>query len=455
MASQGDALAAAVAEPAPLTLAALPHALLLEVLSRLPVDCRLRCAAVCRAWRAALNERSLWLRLDLSSATGGLSRRRTPRMATDGLLRAAAARAAGHLETLDVSGFCKISSAALLRVVRGNSASLREVDLSGVERRPFRSPAEVEVLLRAAPRLRACHAAVFTTARVEVARAMLRADPPFAALRLRGLRVEQGHGGLFEADAVLALAADLSACTSIREFGLFLAALDGPAVLDALVDAAITCRLHALRLDYCYLSAASAPALARLLRGGALAQLAIAGQGDPLLNAPAAAVLANVLRACSTLTALTLRSVSLWRHPVVVTALLGALTGHASLRTLDLSYNQLNTADRTVAGAALGALVSANAPALTELDVSDCDLANGGLRPLLDALPSNTHLAKMDCSCNDATDAFVCGTLLPAVRANGSLRQLRCKPQRGDTTRPARHALAEAEALVAQRAAGR
>jgi hypothetical protein len=40
MASQDDALA--VAERAPLTLAALPHALLLEVLSSLPADCRLR-----------------------------------------------------------------------------------------------------------------------------------------------------------------------------------------------------------------------------------------------------------------------------------------------------------------------------------------------------------------------------------------------------------------------------
>jgi hypothetical protein len=45
MASQGDALVAAVAQPETVTLlAALPHALLLEVLSRVPVDCRLRCA---------------------------------------------------------------------------------------------------------------------------------------------------------------------------------------------------------------------------------------------------------------------------------------------------------------------------------------------------------------------------------------------------------------------------
>jgi hypothetical protein len=122
MASQGDALEVAAEEPAPLTVAALPNALLLEVLSRLPVDCRLRCREVCRAWRAALNERSLWRRLDLSPATGGLAR-----VTSDGLLRAAAARAAGHLETLDVSGCCTNQYGALMEVVRANSASLREL----------------------------------------------------------------------------------------------------------------------------------------------------------------------------------------------------------------------------------------------------------------------------------------------------------------------------------------
>ncbi len=95
---------AAMAQPAPLTVAALPHTLLLEVLSRLPVDCRLRCAAVCRAWRTALNEHSLWRRLDLSPATGGLAR-----AASDALLRAAAKRAAGDLQTLDVSGCTALS----------------------------------------------------------------------------------------------------------------------------------------------------------------------------------------------------------------------------------------------------------------------------------------------------------------------------------------------------------
>jgi hypothetical protein len=71
------------------------------------------------------------------------------------------------------------------------------------------------------------------------------------------------------------------------------------------------------------------------------------------------------------------------------TALLGALTGHASLRMLDLSMNghddNPHDAEHAAAtGAALGALVGANAPALTALDVSVCSLGDDGLRPLFD-----------------------------------------------------------------------
>jgi hypothetical protein len=442
------ALSVAVAQPAPLTLAALPHALLLEVLSRLPVDCRLRCAAVCRAWRTARNERSLWRRLDLSPATGGLAR-----TASDGLLRAAAARAAGHLETLDVSGCHDISYAALLAVVTASSASLRELHVHGGGLRfTWRPPAQLEALLRAAPGVRACAASVFTC-EVAVARVMLRAEPPFAALRLESLNIGNVKR-VYEADAVLELTADLAACTFLRELRLCCAALDAPAALDALVDAAFACRLRALRLVECRLSAASAPALARLLGGGALVDLELRGKGgNPLLDAPAAALLAHALRASSTLTALKLWNVQLWHDPDVATALLGALTGHASLRTLDLFGDGADSAAAGAAvGAALGALVAANAPALTKLDVTWCRLGDAGLHQLFDALPANTHLRTLNCGGN-TTDAFACDVLLPAVRANGSLRQLSCTQEIFVPSPAAAGALADAEALVAQRAA--
>ncbi len=282
---------------------------------------------------------------------------------------------------------------------------------------------------------------------------MLRSEPPFGALRLERLSV---RGEEFAAeDAMMALAADLAACTFVRELLVSGARLDTPAALDALVDAALARRLHTLRLSECELPAASAPALARLLGGGALARLEIKGRLTLLHDAPAAAVLANALRACRTLTALTLRNVGLWRDPVVATALLGALTGHASLRTLVLSHNWIKQADQAVAGAALGALVAANAAALQEVDLYSCGLGDAGLRPLFDALPANTHLRTLDCVANILTDAFACEQLLPAVRVNGSLTKLHASSSawahRPQTA--ADFALAEAEALVRRRAA--
>jgi hypothetical protein len=446
-----SARVAAVVERESSALPPLPLSLALAIFALLPVDQRLRCREVCRGWRAVLTEISLWRRLDLSAS--GISPGREP---TSALLRAAAARAAGQLETLDISGCGSVSDADTLAVVTANSASLRELHLR--TSRGYYAAKHVEALLRAAPGVRACAASVFTPD-LELARALLRAEPPFAALRLESLCVGDIDGEeSIEADEVLALTADLAACSFLGALELCSAALDEPAALDALVDAALACRVRALRLEYCDLPDAAAPALARLLGGGALAELDIAGHpwdNDSFLEAPVA-VLAHALRACSTLTTLKLQNVSFWDDPGAATALLGALTGHASLRTLNLSNNRTNAANPAAAGAALGALVAANAAALTDLDVSWCDLGDAGLRPLFDALPANTHLRTLDCAFNGATDAFACDVLLPAVRANGSLQQLKCRPLHlQGVSAAAEDALAEAKALVAQRAAGR
>jgi hypothetical protein len=258
----------AAAQHAAPALAPLPHALVLHILSLLPVDCRLRCAVVCRSWRAALEERSLWRCLDLSE--NGVS----PNCeVTDALLRAAAARAGGQLQSLDVTGCARLTHAALLAAVTANSASLRDLHVRSSETRLDLSVAEVEALLRAAPGLRACHVGV-QTSDVPVARAMLRAEPPFSALCIQCLSFGDYEGdGTIQADAVLELAADLSTCTFIREFELVTAVLNRSAALDALVDAALACRLRALRLMECELDAASVPAFERLLRNGALMEL--------------------------------------------------------------------------------------------------------------------------------------------------------------------------------------
>ncbi len=213
------------------------------------------------------------------------------------------------------------------------------------------------------------------------------------------------------------------------------------------MDAALTRRLTSVALNHCSLSPESAPALVRLIDGGALAELDIFGDdAEPLLDGPAALALGNALCASSTLTAVSLRGLSLWHVPAAATALLGALTGHASLRLLDVSHNRTDEEDQEAAGAALGALVLANAPALHELDVTGCFLGGAGLGPLFDALPANTHMRKLNCSINQLTGAFARDTLLPAVRANTALRELQVqKWQESDAAH-------EAEALVQRRA---
>jgi hypothetical protein len=163
----------------------------------------------------------------------------------------------------------------------------------------------------------------------------------------------------------------------------------------------------------------------RLIGGGALTKLDLFGDdAEPLLDVPAALALGNALRASSTLTSVILGWLHLWHDPVAATALLGALMGHASLRSLNILGNSVDPASREEAGASIAALVASNAPALTELDVSSCDLGDAGLEPLFDALPANTHLRKLSCRENKLSDAFVRERLLPAVRANSSLREL-------------------------------
>jgi hypothetical protein len=130
----------AAAQHAAPALAPLPAALVLHILSLLPVDTRLRCAEVCRSWRAALEERSLWLRLDLSAS--GVSPKRA---VTDALLHAAAARAGGELVALDLRGCTLVTSVALLAVVTANGA-LREFHCTGC--RPSRTETHTTLLTR-------------------------------------------------------------------------------------------------------------------------------------------------------------------------------------------------------------------------------------------------------------------------------------------------------------------
>ena len=91
--------ALALDEPpvAALNLPALPRALVLKIFALLPIDLRLRCCEVNRAWRAMFADTSFWKCLDLSAASS------CARFSVL-LCHAAVKKAGGRLRALDVTG---------------------------------------------------------------------------------------------------------------------------------------------------------------------------------------------------------------------------------------------------------------------------------------------------------------------------------------------------------------
>ena len=417
----------------------------------MPADARARAALVCRAWRDALAEPSVWARLDLlptSGVTVALS---------EALLRGAAARAHGQLTALSLNCCEELPQAALLDVVTSNAGSLRELTcISKIEAAQFSilEVFDVEDLLRAAPQLRVFNADVHAS--VADAARLLRNDPPFGALRLRALEFTEAddeHEPAADAD-VLAVAAAVPRHASLERLHVIGALLHTPALLDALAAAVTASALPTLWLLRCGLSPASVPALVRMLRHGALTSLLLDNDGQLLLDAPAAVQLADTIATHDTLLHLRLEDVQLWHDAPAAAAVMRAVTGHPSLQNLDLSFN--SPPDPAAAGAALGALLAANLPALRALDIRHSrQLGDDGLRPLLDALAHNTHLRVLDCYNTGMRNAFARDVFLPAVRANTSLRTLEASKwwaNRHDGMAPP--AVLEAEALVAARSAG-
>jgi hypothetical protein len=415
----------------------LPHVLVLAVFARLPVDARARCAAVCRGWRATVSEPCIWTRLNLSRTSGVRVH------VTDAVLRGASGLARGGLTALDVSGCRDVTHDALLAVTTSNAAALTELQMLATGALFGRlTCANAEELLRAAPLLCVLGADVGVTA--TDALRMLRNEAPFGPLRLRHLKAD--FRGEEEAGITAEVAAAIATHASLSSVQLSSVRLDVPDALDAVVDAALLRRLSDVTLFCCRLSPASAPALARLLGGSALTKLDIVNVGMQLLDAPAAALLGDALRVNSTLTTLRLHAVHLFADAGAAAALLGALTGHASLRHLTLSYEDAPSEHAvTLIGPALAALVAANTPALKKLSLSFFSLGDAGMRPLLEALPYNTQLNGMMCAGNRMSAAFVRDVLLPAVRANTSLLSL--------SVDDAGNAMLDAVALVAARRA--
>ena len=137
------------APPGFLDLLELPRQLVLAIFLLIPVDMRLSCSEVSRAWRALLADTSFWTSLDLSIHCG-LNRY------SEVLLRAAVAKAGGQLRSLDITGQHRGDPGIfypgfhLHALVRDNAATLTELR---VDTREHYSAEGVRSLLVAAPEL--------------------------------------------------------------------------------------------------------------------------------------------------------------------------------------------------------------------------------------------------------------------------------------------------------------
>ena len=214
--------------------------------------------------------------------------------------------------------------------------------------------------------------------------------------------------------------------------------------LGALADAALSRQLAEIEFKACTRPAA-AP-LARLLGGGALKTLAWVHTVIPhemlgvlypaedamFLDAAGAVLVADALRASTTLTLLYLEGSRLCADFNAAQALLAAVVNHRSLRMLQLTRER--PADPVALGGALAAIVAADSPQLTFLFVADNALGDAGLAPIVDALHRNHHMDALVISDNGMTEEFARERLLPALRAATNLRILGCTDEHSGPT---------------------
>lgn len=401
-----------IEEKKTIVLAPLPSDVALIVFKFVPVDSRLRCLEVCRGWRAFLAEAplSLWAVCDLSSVF-----RRTHR-----LLTAAAARARGALEELDISGSSLVQGPPLF----GTVEQLRPVLQANTGLRRLRtgrsllfSAAEIESLLTAAPRLCVleCGARLMgAETRFRIPPLLL--DPRFSLVRLNALKiVADGVPPVLDVAGTVARAALHSCIVSLE---LWDAPLNNEA-LDAVVELAIM-QLRHLQLFNARLSPASLPALTRMLERGSLSKLCIGNSDRALLQGPSLPPFCAALQT-STVVELELRRVDMWSSFSSGQSVIAACTAHQTLRSLDISGNSTEGQAAAV-GAALASLCSA--VSCRELNVSDSRLGDEGARSFFAAFAADTPLRKLVLMNNLLGAECVCEVILPAARAASSLREL-------------------------------
>ena len=247
-----------------------PRWLAHAVFALLPADTRLRCVEVNRAWRVLLADTSLFACLDLSPPA--LQR------FSEALFRAAVAKSGGQLRSLvvtDVSWtyehFCL--TPLVLEAVGANAATLTELRIVDTEE-SFEHD-YLHELLETAPKLQLLEASALEiddNVPLKSARAILRNEPPYQALRLRRFI---GHG--LARAYFLDFCLDLRCHASIAELQLYSVPLGTDVAMGAIVDACIALHLRVLSIyfDGREFAPATLSELARLVFAGYLRELEV------------------------------------------------------------------------------------------------------------------------------------------------------------------------------------
>ena len=396
--------------------------------SLLPLDARLRAREVCRGWLFFLKDVCFWTHVDLSASCGV-----NPRFLSDSrlalaLLRTACVRAQGSLQSVDLSGVehrvqdewedepVPLVLQWLDSASAANKASLR--DLVAPHMRLIVD--HVTALCRALPLCRVrCGLECYTVEALP----LLRREPPFALLTINALvAVEHNDEG---AQPVLDLASALMGYFGMEKL-IMCAPLTTLAVLDALVDAAISAGIKDAAFQTCGLSQASLPALGRLIQSPGFERLEVIEGLSALFEGPALPAFCEALRNSTTLKKLKLMGVNLWEDMASASELIAALEGLPALHELELLAN-FEVGPSTVqraAGECLARLI-ARSTSLRALCLGDNHLDEDGMTPIFQALSGSLTLVELILYGSMAVNQnFARDVVLPAVRTNTSLREL-------------------------------
>lgn len=351
--------------------AALDAPTMREMFSKVPVDTRLRCREVCRAWRNLLDAApELWWLLDVSQPESGISTRNL----SVALLRAVAARTRGAFGFLDVSNCGTLVYDPDARRFNPEFISFLS-ELEMVLHLVWRNDVvpEFEVLsqlLDAASSAEAVCVDMLVKS-FEQACSLAWLEPPYSALCPHYFCVELELSDLQDHDWAV-FASLLPNFPSLDLLNLSRVIFHEPEHFNAIVSAVIDMGMSCLILEGTSLDpATAAPALSRLLRLGSVQSLKVRQCPliRPLLNeASFAAELADALRNDKQLVVLSLGGIGLWNNVTTGNSILAALWNHPRLSCLALCCNRAEQHQARVVSLALLELV-ANCPGLRELDI--------------------------------------------------------------------------------------